>query len=113
MTPDVRKRIDAMFARDTAAAAAFVLVLWIVIGFVFLEISRLAVPAVSTVLFMAGSLVVLFNTASIAAMIRHHRHEKDRIYGLDIEHLDAMEAVKRGGSARVAADGVSEAAKEP
>jgi len=42
------------------------------------------------VLFFAAGLVAVFNTASIAAMIRHYRHEKARIYGLDIEHLDAL-----------------------
>jgi hypothetical protein len=101
-----------MFARDTASAAAFVVALWIAIGFVFVEISRLAGPAVSAVLLVAGSLVVLFNTASIAAMIRHHRHEKDRIYGLDLEHLDAMQAVKRGAPPGARADGVSDAPRE-
>jgi len=92
MTPELRKRIDAMLARDTAAAAAFVLVLWIVIGFVFFEMTGLAGPAITTVLLVGGALVVLFNTVSMTAMVRHYRAEKDRIYGLDIEHLDAMRA---------------------
>jgi thioesterase domain-containing protein len=41
------------------------------------------------------ALVVLFNTVSITAMVRHYREEKERIYGLDIEHLDAMRANNR------------------
>lgn len=81
-----------MFARDRAAAAAFVLVLWIVIGFVFFETSGLAGPTIAAVLFLGGGLVTLFNTVSITAMIRQYRAEKDRIYSLDIEHLDAMRA---------------------
>ena len=92
MTPALRRRIDAMFARDRAAATAFVLVLWIVIGFVFFEMTDLAGPAITTVLLIGGGLVVLFNTVSITAMVRHYRKEKDRIYGIDIEHLDAIRA---------------------
>jgi hypothetical protein len=107
MSSDLGKRIDAMFARDTAAAALFVLALWIVIGFVFAGIGGVAGPAVATVLLAAGGLVVIFNTASIAAMIRHYRHEKARIYGLDIEHLDALAADRRGEPAGVLADDVS------
>jgi hypothetical protein len=81
-----------MFARDRAAAAVFVLALWFVIGFVFVEIASLAGRATSVVLLFAGGLVVLFNTASITALVRHYSLEKDRIYRLDIHHLDAMRA---------------------
>jgi hypothetical protein len=76
-----------------------VLALWLVIGFVFAGISGIAGPTAATVLFIAGGLVVLFNTASIVAMIRHYRQEKQRIYGLDIEHLDALAASKRAAPA--------------
>jgi hypothetical protein len=112
MPPDLDRRINAMFARDTAAATAFVVVLWIVMGFVFFEISRLAGPTASIVLLVAGGLVVLFNTASITAMLRHYSEEKDRIYGLDIEHLDAIAAVKRGAPAGVLVDEVNDVTGE-
>jgi hypothetical protein len=107
MTSDLDKRMDAMFARDKTAAGAFVLVLWIVIAFVFFEIRGLAGPLISAVLSIAGGLVMLFNTASITAMIRHYKHEKERIYGLDIEHLDAMKAVRSGAPPAVAVDDVT------
>ena len=112
MSRDVRKRIDAMFARDKAAASGFVLVLWIVIGFVYFQISGLAGRTAATVLLIAGGLVVLFNTASIAAMISHYDDEKHRIYGLDIEHLDAMAAAKRGAPAGRHADEVDDVTGE-
>jgi len=34
-------------------------------------------------------LLLLFNTASITAMIRHYGNDKEHIYGVDIRHLDA------------------------
>ena len=81
-----------MFARDRAAAAAFVVALWLVMAFVFVQMIPVAGPAVGVTLFVGGVLVTLFNTVSITAMIRHYREEKNRIYGLDIEHLDAIRA---------------------
>jgi hypothetical protein len=92
LTPELVRRIEGMCARDTIAAAGFVVVLWLVIAFVFVQMRALAAPAVSGVLLVAGAMVMLFNSASITAMIRHYRREKHRIYALDIEHLDAMRA---------------------
>ncbi len=34
--------------------------------------------------------MLLFNTASIWAMISHYSEDKEFIYTLDIKHLDAM-----------------------
>jgi hypothetical protein len=34
--------------------------------------------------------VLLFNTAAIAAMVKHYREDKAFIYGLDLKNLDAM-----------------------
>ncbi len=33
--------------------------------------------------------MLLFNTASIFAMISHYSGDKDHIYGLDLHYLDA------------------------
>jgi hypothetical protein len=33
--------------------------------------------------------LLIFNTGSIANMVRHYGHDKERIYGTDIKHLDA------------------------
>jgi hypothetical protein len=34
--------------------------------------------------------VLLFNTASIFAMIRHYSGDKEHIYGLDLHYLDVL-----------------------
>jgi hypothetical protein len=36
--------------------------------------------------------VLLFNTASILAMVQHYSGDKDHIYGLDLHYLDALRA---------------------
>jgi hypothetical protein len=38
--------------------------------------------------------VLVFNTASIAAMVKHYAEDKHFIYGLDIKTLDAIKQAK-------------------
>ena len=106
MTETMRKRIQSMFMWDAVWALAFVAVLWIVILYVYFQISPLTEDGgVDTVLVIGGGLVLLFNTAAIVAMIRHYSHDKDYIYGLDIRHLDAARdaaAARRNGGRAVA-----------
>lgn len=95
MPSDMKARIRAMFLGDAVWAVCFVAVLWVVVGFVFFAITRI-VPdkGVTVALVVGGGLVLLFNTAAIAAMLRHYAHEKNFIYGLDIRHLDEMRAAR-------------------
>ena len=41
-----------------------------------------------------GALVLLYNTAAIMAMLRHYREDRDFMYGLDIQFMDAARATK-------------------
>jgi hypothetical protein len=86
----MQSRIDRMFARDRLWAWGFVIVLWIVLAFVYFAVSaHIQDGAARVVAAVAGLLVGVFNTASIAAMISHYGHDKNAIYELDIRHLDA------------------------
>jgi Co/Zn/Cd efflux system component len=80
-----------MFSTDRLWAFGAVLVLWATYFFVFWEVYQSARnDNVIMALVIAGSLVLLFNTAAIVAMISHYSHDKDNIYGLDIRYQDAM-----------------------
>jgi hypothetical protein len=90
MSPELDARINAMLGRDRAWAIFFVIVLWLVVGVVFFGIASLVtIPTVKTALVIAGLLVLIFNTASIIAMVKHYDSDKQFIYGTDIRHLDA------------------------
>jgi hypothetical protein len=90
MAQDMQARIQAMFARDRLWASGFVVVLWLVVLFVMLAVRPyITSPGVELVCWIAAVLLVLFNTASITAMIRHYAEDKEHIYGVDIRHLDA------------------------
>lgn len=91
----LNERIDAMYSRDRIGAWTFVGVLWLVILFVLFMVWQVTPdPLIRTVLAVAAGAVLLFNTASIGAMVRHYRQDKEFIYGLDIKHLDAARATQ-------------------
>lgn len=89
MSSDLSARIEAMFRLDRLWAWGFVVALWLAVGFVFFSIFPLVENGnVRIAMIASASALLLFNTASIAAMVRHYGHDKDFIYGLDIRHLD-------------------------
>ncbi|MCB1380073.1 MAG: hypothetical protein KDK89_17145 [Alphaproteobacteria bacterium] len=92
---DLNQRIEAMYRSDVRGAWLLVVLLWIVILFVLI-MSWPYIPdaGVRTVVLIAAAAVLIFNTASIAAMVKHYAEDKEFIYGLDIKHLDAMKGHK-------------------
>jgi hypothetical protein len=86
---DLDQRIEAMYRSDVRGAWSFVAVLWIVVVFV-LAMSWPHIPddGVRIVVVVAAAAVLVFNTASIAAMVKNYEADKDFIYGLDIKMLD-------------------------
>ncbi len=83
-------RIDKMFAGDKLAAGILVAGLWLTVFFVMLAVRSFMPSTEVEVLCWAGAaLLLLFNTMSIVAMIKHYGQDKAHIYGLDIRHLDA------------------------
>lgn len=89
-------RIDKMHGGDRIGALAFVIALWVVVLFVLVSIwSNVSDSRIGTILVISGGMVLIFNTASIVAMLRHYASDKHFIYGLDIKHLDEMRQQKR------------------
>lgn len=94
-TPDMATRMARMMALDRWWAIAFIVALWAVYAFVFFAtLPYTDDGAVIAVLIGGGALVLLYNTGSIAALIKHYIEDKEYIYGLDIRHLDEMRAAK-------------------
>lgn len=86
---DLNQRIEAMHKRDVQIAWAFVMGLWLAVGFVAYATWDLAPNGAARVLLLiAGAVILLFNTAAIMAMLRHYREDRDFMYGLDIKFLD-------------------------
>lgn len=87
---DLNQRIEAMYQSDKRGAWILVALLWIVILFVlFMSWPYIPDAGVKVIVLIAAAAVLIFNTASIMAMLSHYAEDKEFIYGLDIQHLDA------------------------
>jgi hypothetical protein len=88
---DLSHRIEAMYRGDRLGAWLFVAALWLVILFVlFMSWPYIPDQGVRIVVVIAAAAVLIFNTASVAAMLRHYAEDKEFIYRHDIQHHDAM-----------------------
>jgi hypothetical protein len=88
--PDhLRDRVDRMFRGDSRAAITLVVMLWLTIFFVILAVRSYMPPGVELVCWIAAAFLLLYNTASIVAMLRHYSEDKAHIYPIDIHHQDA------------------------
>ncbi|MCC0016469.1 MAG: hypothetical protein H6878_09380 [Rhodobiaceae bacterium] len=90
------ERIESMYRSDRLGAWTFVAVLWVTVLFVLVMIWQVVDDGtIRAVLAVAAGALLLFNTASIGAMVKHYEEDKEFIYGLDIHHLDAARAARR------------------
>ena len=88
-------RIASMFSGDCLWATGLLLVLWLLYAFVFYEVlPNAGQNNVGLALAVSGGLVLLFNSASIIAMIKHYSEDKEHISGLDLHYLDIMRKAK-------------------
>jgi hypothetical protein len=92
---DLNQRIEAMYQGDKRGAWLLVALLWIVILFVlFMSWPFIPDNGVRIVVLIAAAAVLIFNTASIAAMVKNYEEDKAFIYGLDIKNLDEARKTK-------------------
>ena len=88
-------RIEVMYRRDRAWSYLAIVVLWLTLLFVFSEVvPDTGSSGVTIALIIAGGFVLLFNTASVTALLRHYREDKQHLYGLDLHYLDEMKKAK-------------------
>lgn len=90
------QRIDAMYRRDKIAAYLSVTTVWAVYLFTFWRMSdQFSATGLTWLMAVLGALVLLLNTAAVAALIRHYQEDKAAIYGTDIYYLDQIVADRR------------------
>ncbi len=96
MSNDIKKRMDDMYQRDCWLAWFDVALLWATILFVLFAILNIVQDQnIRLALYVSSFVLLVFNTASVYAMTKHLKEDKDYIYGLDIQHLDANLAAKQ------------------
>ena len=96
MSKDIKTRMNNMYQQDCLLAWFDVALLWATVIFVLIAILGIVEDAnIRLVLMIASAALLLFNTASVFAMTKHLKEDKDFIYGLDIQHLDVNIAAKQ------------------
>lgn len=96
MSKELVIRIHNMYLRDCLMAWFDVALLWATVLFVLYAILGIVQdPNIRIAIYVSCFFLLLFNTASVYAMVRHFDEDKDFIYGLDIQHLDANRAAKQ------------------
>lgn len=89
-------RIARLYRGDCAFAILALVALWLSIAFVFWSVwTYESDGGVHIALACGAAVLLLLNTASIIALIKHYTSDKIHLYGLDIFYIDAMHAVKR------------------
>ena len=92
---DLNQRIEDMYRKDVRGAWLLLALLWIVVVFILIMSWQFIPDATVRIVSLLSALAVLiFNTASIAAMVKHYAEDKHFIYGLDIKTLDAIKQAK-------------------
>jgi hypothetical protein len=91
----VRRQMEGMYTRDRAMAWAFIVALLVVVIFTFLALwNTMPSTGVRVVLLGAGGVLLLYNVASMVALIRNFADDRDFIYRRDVAHAREREALR-------------------
>ncbi len=95
MEQGLQSRIHKLYVQDCIMAWVDVALLWASVLFVlFFILDIVQDPSIRLVMYVSSFALLVFNTASVSAMTKHLNDDKQFIYGLDIQHLDANKAAK-------------------
>lgn len=87
---DLDQRIEDMYRKDVRGAWLLLALLWIVVVFIlYMSWSLIPDSTVRIVSLLSAIVLLIFNTASVMAMVSHYAEDKLFIYGLDIKTADA------------------------
>jgi len=92
---DVRRQMETMFKRDRLMALVFVVALLVVLPFLLIAVwGDVPSTGVRVVLVVSCAIVLIYNVASMLALIRNYRRDRDFIYRRDVAHLRERAALR-------------------
>jgi uncharacterized membrane protein len=97
----VQRQMDKMFQRDRWMAIISVVAMLVVLPYVYFALLD-NMPGTATKVVLAASCVVLlvYNVASMLALVRNYRRDKDFIYRRDVAHLTELATARRAAKER-------------
>ena len=88
---DLDQRIESMYRSDRRNAWVLIIALWAaLLAVLLLSWPHIPNETVRVVCALGAGAVLIFNTASMLAMLKHYAEDKRFIYELDILGLDEM-----------------------
>jgi predicted phage tail protein len=97
----VRRQMDTMYGRDRGMAIAMVVALLIVLPFVYIALwDNMPGTGTRIVLAAAGLVLLVYNVASMLALVRNYQRDKDFIYRRDVAHLRELRVARRATKGR-------------
>lgn len=97
----VRGQMDAMYRRDRWMAVASVVLLLIVLPFVFVALwSNMPGAGTKLVLLVSGCVLLLYNVASMLALVRNYDRDREFIYRRDVAHVRELRVARRAARGR-------------
>jgi hypothetical protein len=97
--------MNSMYRSDRLMAWTFVVLLLIVVPFVVIVLWNVMPDLATKILLVAASgVLLLYNIASMLALVRNYQRDKDFIYRRDVAHLRELKVARRleseGGTTR-------------
>jgi hypothetical protein len=88
--------MNAMYRGDRLMAWTFVVLLLIVVPFIVIALWNVMPDLATKLLLVAASVVLLlYNIASMLALVRNYQRDKDFIYRRDVAHLRELKVARR------------------
>jgi hypothetical protein len=88
--------MNAMYRGDRLMAWTFVVLLLVVVPFVVIALWNVMPDLATKILLVAASgVLLLYNIASMLALVRNYRRDKDFIYRRDVAHLRELKVARR------------------
>ena len=88
--------MNTMYQRDRMMAVIFVVLLLIVVPFIVIALWQV-MPDLATkvLLVVASGVLILYNVASMLALVQNYQRDKDFIYRRDVAHLREQRVARR------------------
>jgi hypothetical protein len=98
---DVRRQMQTMFHRDRLMAIVFVIAMLVVLPFVLVAVwGNVPSDGIRIVLVVSCAIVLVYNVASMVALVRNYQRDRDFIYRRDVAHLRERAALRAARNTR-------------
>jgi hypothetical protein len=97
----VQRQMETMFQRDRWMAIVSVVAMLVVLPFTYFAVlDNMPGTGVKVVLAVSCVVLLVYNVASMLALVRNYRRDKDFIYRRDVAHLSELATARRAAKER-------------